>query len=52
MRRSRPASTRQNDLEVHDHVDTLSPVLKAMHTERFPSYVTLGFDIGQPRRRR
>ena len=40
----------KHDLEVHDYVDTLSPVLKAMHAKRLPSYATLGFDIGQQRR--
>ena len=41
----------KHDLEVHDYVDTLSPVLKAMHAKRLPSYATLGFDIGGHRRR-
>ena len=38
------------DLEVHDYVDILSPVLKAMHAKRLPSYATLGFDV-KPQRR-
>lgn len=42
----------KHDLEVHDYVDTLSPVLKAMHAKRLLSYAALGFDIGEQRRRR
>ncbi len=38
------------DLEVHDYGDILSPVLKAMHAKRLPSYATLGFDV-KPQRR-
>ena len=40
----------KTDLEVHDYVDILSPVLKAMHAKRLPSYATLGFDVKVRRR--
>ena len=40
----------KTDLEVHDYVDILSPVLKAMHAKRLPSYAALGFDV-RPQRR-
>ena len=40
----------KTDLEVHDYVDILSPVLKAMHAKRLPSYAALGFDV-KPQRR-
>lgn len=39
----------KTDLEVHDYVDTLSPVLKAMHAKRLRSYASLGFDVGRRR---
>ena len=32
----------KTDLEVHDYVDILSPVLKARHAKRLPSYAALG----------
>ena len=35
----------KTDLEVHDYVDILSPVLKAMHAKRLPSHAALGFDV-------
>ena len=37
----------KTDLEVHDYVDSLAAVLKAMHAKRLPSYATLGFDTKQ-----
>ena len=44
------AHDEKTDLEVHDYVDILSPVLKAMHTKRLPSYAALGFDVKPLRR--
>lgn len=38
MTRVRRAHDDKHDLEVHDYVDALSPVLKAMHTKTTPSY--------------
>lgn len=44
-----PMMTRPT-LEVHDYVDILSPVLKAMHAKRLPSYAALGLDVRTQRR--
>ena len=41
----------KTDLEVHDYVDILSPVLKATHAKRVLSYAELGFDV-KPQRRK
>lgn len=38
----------KDDVEVHDYVDVLVPVIRQMHTKRLAGYALLGFDV--PRR--
>jgi superfamily II DNA or RNA helicase len=42
----------KSSVEVHDYVDTQSPVLARMHRKRLPGYAALGFDVGKVRRSR
>ena len=40
----------KHDVEVHDYVDSLVPVLARMHTKRLAGYAALGFDVRLARR--
>lgn len=41
----------KHDVELHDYVDTLVPVLARMHKKRLSAYATLGFDVAAAKRR-
>lgn len=40
----------KHDVEVHDYVDSLVPVLARMHSKRLTGYAALGFDVRLARR--
>lgn len=41
----------KTDVEVHDYLDVVVPVLARMHTKRLAGYAKLGFDVRAARRR-
>lgn len=40
----------KHNVEVHDYVDSLVPVLARVHTKRLAGYAALGFDVRLARR--
>ncbi len=41
----------KHEVQVHDYVDVLVPVLACMHQKRLVGYANLGFDVRAARKR-